>query len=154
MGPFTQNVPLITFDILNVVIISLFIQCMLLYSRGEFKSSHIVLYIQSSFRRMNSEVCLFYKRVCFWAPFTDIFLFDLQKWQTFDSCHRRVFPAPNIFVVPHNKGLWIALIFRTLPAPQQEVLGILMSSYCLHSTLTLAAQTAEKVAHSGEGGAL
>lgn len=80
-------------------------------------------------------------------PYIDMIVFDLQEQHT-PLLSQTCLLCTQGFAVFHYKTKWIALIFRTLLAPQQEVLGILMSSYCQHSTLTLTSQTADKVVHS------
>lgn len=83
---------------------------------------------------------------CICVVVTDIFLFDLEKMIDTQLLSQMCPLCTQCFVVSYSKG-WIALIFRPLLAPQHEVLGILMSLYYLHSTLTLTSQTAEKVMH-------
>lgn len=118
---------------------SVIVWCMFC-GRGEFETSNIVQYIQPSYSTRLFSRYIWY-HILIWLSLT-------CRNNTLPLLSQTCLLCTQGFAVFHYKTKWIALIFRTLLAPQQEVLGILMSSYCQHSTLTLTSQTADKVVHS------
>lgn len=105
----------------------------------------MVLYNQP--RQGRKYVCPFYYLLLFFRWFYWYFSLTCRNASHSTPVTDAPSPRPVLCCMALQRD-WIAFIHRLLLVPSQEVLGILMSSYCQHSTLTLTAQLWEKVMQS------